>query len=133
MVRLPFSCCTLSPRSPAPLYRQIQYSDDESKALRSVTNEVHVYNPSDWSAGIVDKVRLEGVTSVSLSPGRNPNVAMFVAEKKVRPAPSCTPLDRLLNVLSLIRAHRLPSRFTLSSLSARWHPRRPSTRLTRSR
>lgn len=64
--------------------RHLQYTSDESKAIRCVTNEVHVYNPRDWSAGIVDKVRLEGVTSVSLSPGQNANVAMFVAEKKVR-------------------------------------------------
>lgn len=52
--------------------------------MRCVTNEVHVYNPRDWSDGIIDKVRLEGVTSISLSPGQNPNVALFVAEKKVR-------------------------------------------------
>ncbi|TKA50047.1 hypothetical protein B0A53_06493 [Rhodotorula sp. CCFEE 5036] len=64
----------------------LQYTSDESKAIRCVTNEVHVYNPGDWSAGIVDKVRLEGVTSVSLSPGQNANVAMFVAEKKGAPA-----------------------------------------------
>lgn len=70
---------------PFPATRHLQYTADESKAIRCVTNEVHVYNPRDWSAGIVDKVRLEGVTSVSLSPGQNPNIAMFVAEKKVRP------------------------------------------------
>ena len=68
--------------------RHLQYTSDESRAIRCVTNEVHVYNPRDWSAGIVDKVRLEGVTSVSLSPGQNPNVAMFVAEKKVRSSSS---------------------------------------------
>ncbi|POY70577.1 hypothetical protein BMF94_6492 [Rhodotorula taiwanensis] len=64
----------------------LQYTADESKAVRCVTNEVHVYNPRDWSAGIIDKVRLEGVTSISLSPGQNPNVALFVAEKKGAPA-----------------------------------------------
>ncbi|GAA6038641.1 hypothetical protein JCM8097_009461 [Rhodosporidiobolus ruineniae] len=65
---------------------QIQYAEDEARAVRIVTNEVHVYTPSNWEAGIVDKVRLEGVTSVSVSPGRNPNVALFVAEKKGAPA-----------------------------------------------
>ncbi|BGP21307.1 eukaryotic translation initiation factor 2A [Rhodotorula toruloides] len=64
----------------------LQYTADESKAVRCVTNEVHVYNPSNWEAGIVDKVRLDGVTSVSVSPGQNPNVALFVAEKKGAPA-----------------------------------------------
>jgi hypothetical protein len=48
-----------------------------------VTNEVHVYKPADWNAGFVDKCRLEGITSFSLSPGRNPSLAAFVGEKKV--------------------------------------------------
>ncbi|BGP36325.1 hypothetical protein JCM10449v2_000224 [Rhodotorula kratochvilovae] len=64
----------------------IQYTSDETKAVRSVTNEVHVYNTASWEAGIADKVRLEGVTSVSVSPGPNPNLALFVAEKKGAPA-----------------------------------------------
>ncbi|GAA6002623.1 hypothetical protein JCM10207_007598 [Rhodosporidiobolus poonsookiae] len=64
----------------------LQFSEDESKAVRVVTNEVHVYDPRNWDAGIVDKFRLEGVTSVSISTGRNPNIALFVAEKKGAPA-----------------------------------------------
>ncbi|GAA6008978.1 translation initiation factor 2A [Rhodotorula paludigena] len=64
----------------------LQYTADESKAVRCVTNEVHVYNPADWSAGIVDKVRVEGVTSVTVSPGQNPNISIFVAERKGAPA-----------------------------------------------
>jgi translation initiation factor 2A len=64
-------------------YRALQYTEDETKALRVVTNEVHVYNPADFAAGIVDKLRLEGVTSCSVATGQNPSVALFVAEKKV--------------------------------------------------
>ncbi|KPV78089.1 uncharacterized protein RHOBADRAFT_23040 [Rhodotorula graminis WP1] len=64
----------------------LQYTADETKAVRCVTNEVHVYDTANWSAGIADKVRLEGVTSVSVSPGANPNLALFVAEKKGAPA-----------------------------------------------
>ncbi|GAA5951776.1 hypothetical protein JCM21900_001071 [Sporobolomyces salmonicolor] len=64
----------------------LQYTEDESKALRCVTNEVHVYNPANFEAGIAEKLRLEGVTSLSVSPGRNPSVALFVAEKKGAPA-----------------------------------------------
>ncbi|KAK4699480.1 translation initiation factor 2A, partial [Phenoliferia sp. Uapishka_3] len=64
----------------------LQYTDDESKAVRIVTNEVQVYDPSNFGAGVVDKLRLEGVTTCSVSPGRNPSVALFVSEKKGAPA-----------------------------------------------
>lgn len=78
-------CAFNGPLTVFHLHRQIQYTEDESKAVRVVTNEVHVYNPADWSQGIVDKLRIEGITSCSVSPGRNAAVALFVAEKKVRP------------------------------------------------
>lgn len=51
--------------------------------MRIVTNEVHVYDPSNFAAGIADKLRIEGITSVCVSPGKNPSLGLFVAEKKV--------------------------------------------------
>ncbi|GAA6062758.1 hypothetical protein JCM10212_005554 [Sporobolomyces blumeae] len=65
---------------------EIQYSEDETKAVRCVTNELHVFDPAKWDSGIAEKLRLEGITSVTISPGRSPNVALFVAEKKGAPA-----------------------------------------------
>lgn len=64
--------------------RAIQFTEDEARAIRIVTNEVHIYNPADFGAGIIDKLRLEGVTSFNVSPGRSPSLGLFVAEKKVR-------------------------------------------------
>ena len=64
----------------------LQYSISESHAIRLVSGEIQVYRPSEWSKGIVDKLRVEGSTAVSLSPGLNPSVAVFVAEKKAAPA-----------------------------------------------
>lgn len=55
----------------------------ESHAIRLVTQEIQVYRPADWGKGIVDKLRVEGASMVSLSPGLNPSIAVFVAEKKV--------------------------------------------------
>jgi translation initiation factor 2A len=46
--------------------------------------DIQVYTPSDWSAGIVEKLKVEGCTLLSLSPGANPSLAVFVPEKKVR-------------------------------------------------
>lgn len=61
----------------------LQYTISESHAIRLVSQEIQVYRPSEWSKGIVDKLRVEGATSVTLSPGLNPSIAVFVAEKKV--------------------------------------------------
>lgn len=96
-----------------------------------------MYNPGDWSAGIVDKVRLEGVTSVSLSPGQNANVAMFVAEKKVRRFTflprSKVSRTRWLTSSQTGRARLLPSRSTASGLLRSRPEARRSTRPTRCR
>jgi translation initiation factor 2A len=62
----------------------LQYTVSESHAIRLVGPEIQVFRPAEWSKGVVDKLKVEGATSVSLSPGLNPSVAVFVAEKKVR-------------------------------------------------
>ncbi|KAJ7765703.1 eukaryotic translation initiation factor eIF2A-domain-containing protein, partial [Mycena metata] len=64
----------------------LQYTISESHAIRLVGSEIQVFRPAEWSKGIVDKLKVEGATSVSLSPGLNPSVAVFVAEKKGAPA-----------------------------------------------
>lgn len=64
----------------------LQYTISESHAIRLVSGEIQVYRPSEWSKGIMDKLKIEGATAVSLSPGLNPSIAIFVAEKKGAPA-----------------------------------------------
>jgi translation initiation factor 2A len=61
----------------------LQYTISESHAIRLVSSDIQVFRPAEWSKGIIDKLKVEGATSVSLSPGLNPSVAVFVAEKKV--------------------------------------------------
>lgn len=74
----------------------LQYTISESHAIRLVGPEIQVYRPAEWSKGVVDKLRVEGATSISLSPGLNPSVAVFVAEKKGQPASI-----KIYNLLSL--------------------------------
>ena len=62
----------------------LQYTISESHAIRLVGPDIQVYRPAEWSNGIIDKFKVEGAASVVLSPGLNPSVAVFVAEKKVR-------------------------------------------------
>ncbi|KAH9842442.1 eukaryotic translation initiation factor eIF2A-domain-containing protein [Rhodofomes roseus] len=64
----------------------LQYTLSESHAIRLVGQEIQVFHPANWSAGVVDKLKVEGATSVVLSPGLNPSVAVFAAEKKGAPA-----------------------------------------------
>lgn len=64
----------------------LQYTVTESHAIRLVSAEIQVYRPAEWQKGIVDKLKVEGATSVSLSPGLNYSMAVFIAEKKSAPA-----------------------------------------------
>ncbi|CDO71931.1 hypothetical protein BN946_scf184940.g78 [Trametes cinnabarina] len=65
---------------------ELQFTISESHAVRLVGQEIQVFRPVEWSKGVVDKLKVEGATSVTLSPGLNPSVAVFVAEKKGQPA-----------------------------------------------
>lgn len=61
----------------------LQYTISESHAVRLVSQEIQVFRPAEWSKGIIDKLKIEGAASITLSPGLNPSVAVFVPEKKV--------------------------------------------------
>ncbi|KAI0628839.1 translation initiation factor eIF-2A [Trametes polyzona] len=65
---------------------ELQYTISESHAIRLVGQEIQVYRPVEWSKGVIDKLKVEGATSITLSPGLNPSVAVFVAERKGQPA-----------------------------------------------
>ncbi|KAJ2976294.1 hypothetical protein NUW54_g11588 [Trametes sanguinea] len=65
---------------------ELQFTISESHAVRLVGQEIQVFRPVEWSKGVVDKLKVEGATTVTLSPGLNPSVAVFIAEKKGQPA-----------------------------------------------
>ncbi|KAI1791621.1 translation initiation factor eIF-2A [Ganoderma leucocontextum] len=65
---------------------ELQYTISESHAVRLVGPDIQVFRPAEWSRGVVDKLKVEGATSITLSPGLNPSVAVFIAEKKGQPA-----------------------------------------------
>ncbi|KZV79314.1 translation initiation factor eIF-2A [Exidia glandulosa HHB12029] len=63
----------------------VQYTANESHAVRAVSGDVQAFSPAnDWQ--LFGKARVENCTSVSVSPGKNPSVAVFVAEKSGQPA-----------------------------------------------
>lgn len=61
---------------------KLQFTEDESCALRGIQNEVHILDPAK-NFSLTDKLRIENIANFSLSPGKNPSVAVFVPEKKV--------------------------------------------------
>ncbi|THH08700.1 hypothetical protein EW145_g2523 [Phellinidium pouzarii] len=65
---------------------ELQYTISESHAIRLVGQEVQVFQPAEWSKGVVDKLKVENLTTIALSPGLNPFLAVFVAEKNGQPA-----------------------------------------------
>ncbi|CAD6584457.1 MAG: hypothetical protein CYPHOPRED_002725, partial [Cyphobasidiales sp. Tagirdzhanova-0007] len=63
---------------------KLQFTDDEAFALRSIQNAVHILDPNK-AFSLSDKLNVEGLSTVSLSPGKNPYIAVFVAERKGMP------------------------------------------------
>ncbi|KAI8626188.1 translation initiation factor eIF-2A [Xylariaceae sp. FL1651] len=63
----------------------LQYTSDEKFCARLVTNEVQFYNSDDLGT-VWNKLRVEGVTDFAIAPGQNPNVAVFIPERKGQPS-----------------------------------------------
>ncbi|OMO63860.1 Ribosomal protein S4e [Corchorus capsularis] len=64
----------------------IQFSSDESVACRLATNEIQFFDATDFSKGILYRLRIPGVTAVELSKAPGSHVAAFVPESKGSPA-----------------------------------------------
>lgn len=64
----------------------IQFSDDESVACRTVTNEMHFFDPKDFARGIVERLRLPGIDTAQLATSPPTHVAAYVPEIKGSPA-----------------------------------------------
>ncbi len=60
----------------------LQYTGDERYCARAVTNEVQFYESNDLRT-VWNKLRAEGVSDFTLSPGDKHSVAVFIPERKV--------------------------------------------------
>jgi translation initiation factor 2A len=66
----------------------IKWTDDERYCAKMVANEIFFYDPSDFTKGAVSRLKIEGISSFSLSPGKRPVVAVFVVGKNGQPSSS---------------------------------------------
>ncbi|KAF8975611.1 hypothetical protein BGZ46_008982 [Entomortierella lignicola] len=64
----------------------VQWTDDESYCARMVSNEVHFWEPKNLTKTPFTKLRQEGMSQFSLSPGKSTSVAVFFGERKGAPA-----------------------------------------------
>ncbi|KAG0306670.1 hypothetical protein BGZ98_001925 [Dissophora globulifera] len=64
----------------------VQWTDDEAYCARMVSNEVHFWEPKNLTKTPFTKLRQEGMSQFSLSPGKSASVAVFFGERKSAPA-----------------------------------------------
>ncbi|ORX56481.1 eIF2A-domain-containing protein [Piromyces finnis] len=63
---------------------EVQWTEDESVVARLVNDQIEFFNISEKS--LLNKFKLKGMTTFSISPGKSPFVATFVPEIKGNPA-----------------------------------------------
>ena len=61
----------------------LQYTYDERYCARVVTNEVQFFESGNLGE-VWNKLRVEGVSDFSVSPGENHSIAIFIPERKVK-------------------------------------------------
>ena len=64
----------------------LQWAADESLLLRAASTEAQLLAPADFPIGASVRLRIAGLSSLSLSPGPTPLLAAFCAEAKGAPA-----------------------------------------------
>eukprot|EP00158_Paraphelidium_tribonemae_P004488 Partr_v1_DN26783_c0_g1_i2_m8742 putative eukaryotic translation initiation factor len=94
----------------------LQWTDNESHFGRLVTNNVNFHDLKDPEK-VCSKLALEGVAGFSISPGRNPSVAVFVPERKGQPA-----IVRLYGMLSFNFPLSNKSFFKSDEIEFKWNP-----------
>ncbi|TIA86461.1 hypothetical protein E3P99_03670 [Wallemia hederae] len=85
----------------------LNFTSDDRYAVKQQSNELLVYDTKNWSKGFTNKLKLDGLVTYTLSPGQNPHLATFIAEKKGAPASL-----RLYSLLGLSNSSRPVSQKT---------------------
>ncbi|KAJ2159847.1 hypothetical protein GGF46_002738 [Coemansia sp. RSA 552] len=93
----------------------LQWTDDEKYCAKLFQGEVRFYAPEALARAALT-LKLDGVTSFSLSPGMSPSVAVFVPERGSKPA-----LVRMYPVGSFVRATSNKTFFKADKVEFYWH------------
>ena len=63
--------------------RKIEWTEDEAFCAKMATNEIQFFDAKNFGKGVQSRLKLEGIQSFSLSPGKRPVVGVFVGGKGV--------------------------------------------------
>jgi translation initiation factor 2A len=66
--------------------RNFEWTSDELYCAKLVSTEIQVFKTTQFDKGIHSRIKLEGVSSFSISPGKRYTVCVFIPEKKDQPA-----------------------------------------------
>jgi translation initiation factor 2A len=81
-----------------------------------VTGEVQIYNSAKFTEGVSSRLKLENITSFSLSPGKRHIIAAFVSEKK-----GCPASVKLFDCLNFAAPLSQKSFFKADSVQYNWN------------
>ncbi|KAJ2357428.1 hypothetical protein GGF43_001465 [Coemansia sp. RSA 2618] len=93
----------------------LQWTDDERFCAKLVSGEVRFFAPDALGQPALT-LRVDGMTSFSVSPGRAPSVAVFVPERGSKPA-----LVRMYTVGSFTRPTANKTFFKAENIEFYWH------------
>lgn len=94
----------------------VDWTEDEAFCARLVSNEVQFFNSKDFAKGVCERLRVDGVSDFSLSPGKRATVAVFIPEKKGQPA-----AVRLYDVTNLTVPLSQKSFYRADSVQFHWN------------
>jgi translation initiation factor 2A len=70
----------------------VEWTEDEQFCAKLVSNELQFFDSSKFQKGVFSRLKMEGIESFSLSPGKRPVVSVFIAGKNGSPS-SCQIYD----------------------------------------
>ncbi|KAI8905960.1 eukaryotic translation initiation factor eIF2A-domain-containing protein [Gorgonomyces haynaldii] len=94
----------------------VQWTEDESQCARLVGQELQFYNSNQFSNGISNRLKIEGIADFSISPGKRSVVCVFIGEKKGAPASV-----RIFDILNLKQQLSQKSFFKADSVTFHWN------------
>lgn len=95
---------------------RLEWTEDERFCARLVGSEVQIYSSLSFSSGIAHRLKLEGMQSFSISPGKRYTIAAFVPERKGQPA-----TVQLYDILNLSTAIAQKTFFRADSAHYYWN------------
>jgi translation initiation factor 2A len=94
----------------------VQWTDDEGFCAKQIGSEVHFFDTTKFDKGAISRIKLEGLQSFSISPGKRPVVGVFVAGKNQGPSSA-----KIFDISNLAVPLSQKSFFRADSVTFHWN------------